>query len=169
MRDLSKEYAGLSFAISVTEPKFFPLIQEILKEEIVPVSLVSHEKNKELIENSFLALAKSGTITLELALYGLPTVVTYAISSVDTFLAKYIFRIHLPYYCLVNIIAKKSVFPELIGPALTKKSLTTNLKKMITNSELLSNCHQECLDLRKILGHQASSTEAAKNILNLLV
>ncbi len=168
IRSLSKEYAGLSFAISVTDPKFFPLIQKILKREAVAVSLVSHEKNEELIANSFLAIAKSGTITLELALYGLPTVVTYAISPLDTFLAKYIFNIHLPYYCLVNILAKKVVFPELIGPSFTERSLTTALKKMITRPELLSHCHEECLDVRKILGTQTSNAESAKHILNLL-
>jgi lipid-A-disaccharide synthase len=168
IRSLSKEYAGLSFVISVAAPKFFPLIQKIMQQENVSAPLVSQEKNEELISNSFLALAKSGTITLELALYGLPTIVTYAMSSFDMFLAKHIFHIHLPYYCLVNILAKKLIFPELIGPALTEKALFTTLKKNITHPEILSLCQQECLGIRKILGHQATNIEAAKHILTLL-
>ena len=168
IRALSKEYAALSFVISTASPHLIPIIKNIIKNETTSISLTPQENNEELIKNSFLAIAKSGTITLELALYGLPTVVTYATSFLDTLLAKYIFHINLPYYCLVNILAKKCVFPELIGPAFTEKALLVELKKIITRPDRLIHCHEECLEVRNILGHQSNNSETAKHILTLL-
>lgn len=164
---LSKEYAGLSFVISVATKELSLVIENFLKKEALTISLVPQEKNEELIKTSFLAIAKSGTITLELGLYALPTVVTYAMSLIDIFLAKYIFRIHLPFYCLVNILAKKQVFPELIGPSLSEESLLKTLKEIITDKQQRLVCHNECLAVRKMLGDHNSSQEAAAHILDL--
>ena len=73
------------------------------------------------MKNSHLALATSGTVALELALHGTPTVVNVAIRPLDLFLAQKIFRIHLPFYSLPNIICSKQVFPELFGPNFTEE------------------------------------------------
>jgi lipid-A-disaccharide synthase len=115
----------------------------------------------------FLAVAKSGTITLELALQEIPTVVTYAISSLDLFLAKHIFKISLPYYALPNLIAGKTVFPELIGPALTDESLLHEVKNLMINQDVWDRCRAECRSLRAVLGTENANIRSAQLILTL--
>lgn len=59
-----------------------------------------------------IAIAASGSVTLEAAILGTPTIVIYKISSVSYFLAKLL--VDVKYISLPNIIANKEVFPEFI-------------------------------------------------------
>lgn len=58
------------------------------------------------------ALAASGTVTLELALAGLPTVVAYRINPLTAVLARRLIRVE--YASLVNILMRRAVSPELL-------------------------------------------------------
>ena len=115
-----------------------------------------------------LAIATSGTVTLELALHRVPTVVTYAINPLDTFLATQIFRINLPYYALPNVIAKDEVFPELFGPLLTEESLTQALHELGASQLRRERLVRKCEWLKEHLGPKNASDEAAKAVLQTL-
>lgn len=150
---LKKELPQYNYVISIAQEKYRPLIQKLAPH-------LEEMKDQKLC----LAVAKSGTVTLELALKEIPTVVTYAISPFDIFLAKYIFRISLPFYALPNLIAGKLIFPELIGPALTDAHLLDEVKNLVYNQD---SCRQECRALRSLLGTQDASQRAAELILSL--
>lgn len=170
-KSLSLEYPDLKFGISVSDPEFLLLIEKIVEDAGLKtgheVEFISPDHKEGLMKNSFMAIAKSGTVTLELALYGIPTIVVYAISTLDVFLAKYIFRIRLPYYCLVNIIASREVFPELIGPALTEESLYLHTKKLTASPDARQACVEGCQEVRRILGKDDASRRAAELILSI--
>jgi len=95
-----------------------------------------------------LAIAKCGTIALELALRGIPTVVTYGMSPLDTALAKWLFRINLPHYSLPNLILNRLLFPELIGPALTDENLFQAVSSLLSS---LDACRHGCQEVRAAL------------------
>jgi len=121
------------------------------------------------MQTAFCAIAKSGTVTLELALHEVPTVVTYGVSTLDLILVGYILRIRLPYYCLVNIIGDKEIFPELIGPHFTQKALYTQVSQFLQNPTLRNACRHACALLKKtLLSTNDPSTTAANYIINLL-
>lgn len=128
--------------------------------------LVPPEDNYELMRASHLALATSGTVTLELALHGIPTVVNYAIKPLDCFIAQKIFRIHLPFYCLANIVVNKSVFPELFGPNLTEEQLFFWAQKMWFDEEARKMSLLGCAEVRKSLGVKRAAQEAAEAVLS---
>lgn len=64
------------------------------------------------LPGSRLALAASGTATLEAALVGVPMVVVYRVSRTTYLLVRPIYR--LPHVCIVNILAGRQVVPELL-------------------------------------------------------
>ncbi len=123
------------------------------------------EHTYDLMRHSHLALAKSGTVTLELALHEVPTVVHYAIKPIDLFLAQKIFKINLPHYCIVNIIAEKRIFPELYGPRFTLNNLVEAAQTLLKNS---TACRNGCMEVKKILGNQPASQIAAERISSLI-
>ena len=94
--------------------------------------------------------------------------VTYAISPLDLFLAKYFFRISLPYYALPNLIANKTIFPELIGPDLTDQRLLKEVKNLMINQDVWDRTQAECRSLRALLGKENANTRSAQLILTLL-
>ncbi len=132
------------------------------------VQIVAPEDNYELMRASFLALATSGTVTLELALHGTPTVVAYAIKPLDLFLAQKIFRIKLPFYALPNIVVQEEVFPELFGPNLTEEKLFFESQKLLQDPEARGKCLTGCKKVQKTLGSRSSSEEAVAAILSLV-
>lgn len=154
---LKRDFPDIQYVVSVSQEKYRPLLQGH--------PLATPEELKTL--KPFLAVAKSGTIALELALQEIPSVVTYAISPLDVFLATYIFKIKLPHYALPNLIAGKAVFPELIGPALTDGNLYREVKNFITEQKAWNTCRTECQNLRSQLGPENASDKAAELILTL--
>ncbi len=127
-KKLQKEDPSIEVAVSISQPNKEELIKNLTKD--FPCKLVLPSEAYSLMRSARLALATSGTVTLELALHGTPTVVNYAIRKLDLFLAQKIFRINLPFYCIVNIIANKEIFPEFFGPNLTVDNLTKAAKAL---------------------------------------
>ena len=109
--------------ISVSSLSSKKLIEKIAPsiptfEKIPPVEILKHTK---------IALATSGTITLELALLGIQTVVTYKIPLIDAIAAK-LAKMNVPFFALPKLLAKKEIYIELIHPFLTKKKLVDAIR-----------------------------------------
>ncbi len=151
--------------VSLSQEKYRPRLLDMMQSAKIQLPLLLPEELKKI--KPALAIAKSGTISLELALQEIPTVITYAISSFDTFVARYIFRISLPYYALPNLIADKEIFPELIGPSLTLETLYREVKNLIINPEAREKIIQDCHSLRSLLSSENASPKAAQLILSL--
>jgi lipid-A-disaccharide synthase len=58
------------------------------------------------------ALTKSGTSTLELALAGVPMAVTYRVNPLTASIARRLIRV--PYVAMVNLLAQEALVPELL-------------------------------------------------------
>jgi lipid-A-disaccharide synthase len=159
---LKRDFPNYNFVVSVSQEKYRPLLKKMAPD----LDLRTPAEMKKL--KPFLAVAKSGTITLELALQEIPTVVTYAVSPLDVFIAKHIFRISLPYYALPNLIANKTIFPELIGPDLTNERLLKEVKNLMINQDMWDRSKAECSSLRALLGKENANTRSAQLILSLL-
>jgi lipid-A-disaccharide synthase len=71
------------------------------------------------------ALAASGTVTLELALAGVPTVVTYKVAFVEELIARALVRAKM--VGLANIILDDMIMPELLQRQATAKNLADAL------------------------------------------
>jgi lipid-A-disaccharide synthase len=164
-RQLTEVYPECSLAVSVASPCHHGLIHAHLQEAgLTHIPCIPSERTYDLMSCLNLAIATSGTVTLELALHEVPTLVTYALTSLDLFLAQRLFRIHLPHYCLVNILAAQEVFPEFIGPRLHTEALFSAAKRLLASSE---TCKQLCCSLRKQLQEKDASREAAYAIASL--
>lgn len=165
-RRLKEKHGDLTFAVSLASERYRKLLEDLMRQKGVAFPLCAD--TKELFSTASLAIAKSGTITLQLALHEIPTVVTYRISPLDLFIAKYLLRIKLPYYALPSIILGKEVFPELIGPAFTEKALFARISKLIQEKAAADSCRSSCLEVKKLLGGKIAAQEAANLILKTL-
>jgi lipid-A-disaccharide synthase len=157
---LQKIDPSLKIVISCIKPLKVPLPLDLL--------LIPPEKTYDLMKSCHLAIATSGTVNLELALHNVPTVVTYAINNFDCFLAQKIFRINLPYYCIVNIILEKEVFPELFGPNLTFETLFSHTLRLWTDEKMRKKCFEECQKIRAALKKEEGLEQGALEIVSLI-
>ena len=118
------------FVIVAVESQLFLIkkISEKYKNKLdIEIVLNSH---KEIIFNkSFMAIAVSGTITLELALYKVPFITVYKLNFLSYYFLKNI--VFTKYITLVNIILDKPVVPELIQNQFNKDNIKNNLNLLI--------------------------------------
>ena len=169
---LLQDDPDLFFAVSLAHSRFQKLLEKIIAEAKLTlgaeIALISPDKNYDMMKHCYLALAKSGTVNLELALHNVPTVVHYAVSRLDLFIVKHLIKLNLPYYCLVNIIANQEIFPELYGPLFTEENLYSAALRFLKDPKARKACQDQCLQLKKSLGEKQASQEAAK-LINLKI
>lgn len=122
----------------------------------------------ELMRESHVALAKSGTVTLELALHNVPTVALYKMSSFNYIVAKYLMRLNLPHYCIVNILLQKEAFPECIEYGVTVQNVYEQLKMMDSSGARRSACLADCQALTNMFQWDDASSRAAEAVLKRL-
>ena len=101
--------------VSFVMPRAGTIPVSLLEEKIQASGLevkITEGNNYDLFSVADLALATSGTVTLEAALCGLGSVIVYKTNPVTYFIAKLV--VNIPHIGLPNIVAAKSVLPELI-------------------------------------------------------
>lgn len=76
------------------------------------------------------ALAKSGTVTLELALAGVPMVTAYKVSWLEEIVARLV--INVPSAILPNLILGENVIPEFLQRACTPQNLAQSLSPLLS-------------------------------------
>jgi lipid-A-disaccharide synthase len=169
---LQRQNMNVSVAISCAHEHNMELVQKILKESNLhqnrEVFLIPKAYSYDLMRACRSAIAKSGTVTLELALLNCPTVVVYELSCLDRFIAKQILRVNLPSYCIVNILGEKRIFPELIERKFSPETLYEYLKSIHEDGKLRKRCLDECKEIKALLTNEEASERAALAIEELV-
>ncbi len=114
------------------------------------------------------ALAASGTVSLELALRGVPSVVAYRANPITAALVRRMLL--LPYVALPNILAGELVMPEFLQENCQPARIADALSELLDNTERRSEQRQKFSNISEMLGGGgvAPSLRAAEAILRLL-
>ena len=115
-----------------------------------------------------LALGKSGTINMELALNGVPQIVGYRVSRVTAFIARKILRFEVDHISPVNLLLNERLVPELIQEDFTPLTLSNMATLLIEDSEKRNLMLKGYERLRHILGAPGVTARAASEILDLV-
>lgn len=75
----------------------------------------------DILAHCDLALAASGTVTMEAALLGAPTVSFYRVTGLSWFIGK--FLVNVPFYTMVNLVAGRAVIPEFMQERMTGENI----------------------------------------------
>jgi lipid-A-disaccharide synthase len=118
-----------------------------------------------LMYNAHAGIIKSGTSTLESALFRLPQVVCYKGGAVSYSIARMVVGNRVKYISLPNLILDKPVVKELIQSELTASNLKAELTKIIDGSAR-EDMLKEYDGLIKLLGNSGASKKVAELIYN---
>ncbi len=118
-----------------------------------------------LMYNAHAGIIKSGTSTLESALFRLPQVVCYKGGGVSYSIARMVVGNRVKYISLPNLILDKPVVKELIQSELTASNLKAELTKIIDGSAREAML-KEYDGLIKLLGNSGASKKVAELIYN---
>ena len=91
-----------------------------------------------LMNRAIAAIAKSGTVTLELALFNVPTVCCYQTGAVTRWWAKNILKLKPRFFALPNILTGQEAIPECILPPVTPHALAHALRPYVNGEKKLA-------------------------------
>jgi len=110
-----------------------------------------------------LAIASSGTATLENALLGLPMVVVYKMSWPTYAVARALVRVR--HISMANILAGRSLVPEFIQHEATPRRVAEAARALLEDPGRYARLRQDLLALRRVLGEPGAAQRAAQEIL----
>jgi len=115
------------------------------------------------------ATAKSGTVTLELALAGVPMVVAYRVSATTAFIVRRM-GVSVEHASLVNLLAGRQVVPEFLQEECTASSLAAAVDELLRSREAREAQAQGFGDVARVLGERTPppSERAAKVVLDIV-
>jgi lipid-A-disaccharide synthase len=120
-----------------------------------------------LMQHAHAGIIKSGTSTLESALFRLPQVVCYKGGAVSYAIARLVVGNRVKYISLPNLILDRPVVKELIQSELTASNLKNELKSILAGKkreEMLGNYDE----LIQLLGNSGASKKVAQLMYNHL-
>lgn len=155
-------------AISVAKPSHKePILAACKAYGVNPILIDRQDRYEQMCKSEF-ALAKTGTITLELAFFQVPTITQFKISKIEQFLAHYVFSLFLPHYAMPNILAKRRIFPEYCGPVGSVKNIKNEVDNFYNNSHLRELSSIGCQDVIKLFQNHSPSERVAQKIRSLI-
>ena len=138
------------------------LLQGMLRQSSVPVRVV-REQASEVMAAADVLLIASGTATLQAAVVGTPMVLLYKTTPVTYRLARWLIRVK--WIGLVNLVAGRSVVPEVIQDEATADRLSQEVHHLLTDSKAYNAMKQGLQQVRQSLGEPGASRRAAQVVL----
>jgi lipid-A-disaccharide synthase len=127
---------------------------------------VVFDQTYELMSYATAGIIKSGTSTLESALYNLPQVVCYKAGSLSFAIAKQL--VDIKYISLVNLILDKPAVKELVQKDLTSENIKMELDLILNNKEHRQAILNDYALLYDKLGGLGASKRLAEHLMNYL-
>jgi len=124
------------------------------------------DKTYDVIHYSDVAMVASGTATLETAILETPMVILYKINFLTYLIGKIL--VQLNNFGLVNIVAGKTIVPELLQHQVTGKNIAENIYPFLTDDKKIAAVKKELHRVNSLLGSPGASKRGAKIILNVL-
>lgn len=155
------------FFIPLSLEAFRPIIDRAIKDYNLRATLV-FSQTQEVLAAADLAITKSGTVNLELALLNVPQLVIYRLNRITAWIGRRLLKLAIPFMSPVNLVNMKPVVPELQQEAVTPENIVATSLELLFNQELRQKTLIDYQEMRELLGEPGVCDRAALEILNLL-
>ena len=115
-----------------------------------------------------LALAKSGTANLEIALLDVPQVVMYRVSPITAWIAQHLLKFDVPFVSPPNLVSMQMIVPELLQSHATPDRIAAESLDILLNADRRQTMLSQYAEMRQQLGELGVCDRAAQEILQML-
>ncbi len=165
---MNEKFNEYHFVFHVTDQNKNLIKNKITKFNFDNVDVVSEENIKsQILSNSKFAVAKSGTVSLEICNLQVPSIIIYKMNYLNFMIVKSLVK--TKYANIINIINQKEIIPELIQKECNAKEIFRSVVYFLKNPELMKKqIDQVNNTLNNIRSKTSSSEEASSVILSYL-
>jgi lipid-A-disaccharide synthase len=130
-----------------------------------PIQVIEGE-TWDAIGHADLALAASGTVTVEAALLGTPMVTFYRVTGASWLMGKALVRV--PFFCMVNLVAGRQVVPELMQSEMTGARLAAEASRLLKDSEARQRMKDGLAEVARRLASEGDPMDRAAAVIREL-
>jgi lipid-A-disaccharide synthase len=127
---------------------------------------IQHGGLAEALRESTIAISKTGTVTMELAYFGVPSVAIYKTSWLTALIARLLIRVK--YLAMPNLLANEAIFPELLQRDATAKRIAAEALDLLRNEQRRAEMKRKLEKVLTDLGGPGATERAASAILRLM-
>ena len=166
-QQIQQQIPNAHFWIPLSLEVYRHKIEQAIEQYGLRATLVANQ-TPEVLAAVDLAITKSGTVNLELALLDIPQVVIYRVHPFTAWVGYNLLKFSIPFMSPPNLVLMKEIVPELQQTKATPENIVRESLELLLNQ----NSRQQVLagyqEMRQLLGEVGVCDRAAQEILKLL-
>ncbi len=162
---MNDKYDEYHFVFHSTDQNKNIIKEKVINSNFKNVEVISDENIKYLIlSHSKFAVAKSGTVSLEICNLKIPSIIIYKMNFLNYMIVK--FLVKTKYANIINIINQKEIIPELIQNECNAKEIFRSVVYLLKNPELMNEQINHISNTLNNIRSKTSSAEEASAIIS---
>ncbi|WP_319420819.1 lipid-A-disaccharide synthase [Pleurocapsa sp. FMAR1] len=166
-QQIQQQQPNIKFLIPVSLPSYRDAITSAVQQHNLPAKILTGDETIDAIAAADLAITKSGTVNLEIALLNIPQVVIYRLNPLTAWIARKILRFSIPLMSPPNLLLNQKIVPELQQEDVTADNIATEAMQLLTNVQTRQEIIAGYQQMRSLLGTVGVCDRTAVEILNL--
>ena len=161
---MNKKSNNYSFVFHATDENRELIINFLKNNNLSNSQVISDENIKsQILSSSVFAVAKSGTVSLEICNANIPSIIIYKINMINYWIMKFLVKVK--FVNIINIINNKEVIPELLQGECTAKEIFNSVNYLLSHPALLNLQLEKIKKTLKNIKSETPSTEKVSTIL----
>jgi len=161
---MNQKHNEYFFYIHATEENKNLILQQIKNFNFENIDIVSEENIKsKILSKSIFAVSKSGTVSLQICNFNVPSIIIYKLSFINFMIFKIL--VNVKFANIINIINNREVIPELLQKECNADEIYRSVIYFLKNPELVKN---QLIDCSKTLDGIRSKTSSSGEVCSIL-
>ena len=165
---MNSKYQDFIYIFHSTK-QHYQLIQNYIKsKDLKNCEIISDDKIKShTLKKSVFAVAKSGTVSLEICKSKIPSIILYKMNFINYLIVRILIKVK--FANIINIAAKEEVIPELLQTKCNAKNIFEIVSNFINNPDKMkAQINKTQLILEKLKSSTPSALSASKILIKYL-
>ena len=165
IKKMNQKSDDFEFYFHATPENKNTCIDILNKENLTNSQVISDEKIKhKILSYSLFAVAKSGTISLEICNQNIPSIIIYKINFLNYLIMKSLVKVK--FANIINIINNREVIPELLQGECNSKEIYNTVMYFLKHPDLMKKQIEACKKTLSDIKPKSSSSDEAAAILS---
>ena len=161
---MNKKFDNYNFIFHATNENKELITNFIKKKSLDNSQVISDENIKsQILSSSVFAVAKSGTVSLEICNANIPSIIIYKINMINYWIMK--FLVNVKFANIINIINNKEIIPELLQGECNAKEIYNSVLYLLKNPDVMQKQIEDCKKTINTIKSVTSSSNEASLIL----
>ena len=140
IKNTNNKFKNVNWIIPITKSQYSNVLSKVNEIKSYPIEVIILEDNYEILKHSSFAIACSGTVTLELVLFKIPTIAVYKTDFVSAFIGRML--VNFKNVILPNFLLKKNAVPFLFQEKCNYIQMQKALINFMNNIEIQNKLYE---------------------------